>query len=99
MLISASCFRKRFRWPILSSSDESDFRTQARDYYWFYYVFWLHDALIFHFNCLNYFTHTHAHTGHYVFQRVSVNVQMEFRPIQNANRPISRWNRTDENYY
>lgn len=33
MLINVVYFRKRFRWPILSLADESDFRTQAIAYF------------------------------------------------------------------
>lgn len=33
MIINAVYFRKRFRWPILSLVDESEFRTQALAYF------------------------------------------------------------------
>lgn len=32
LIISAVGYRKRFRWPISTSKDESDFRTAAVDY-------------------------------------------------------------------
>lgn len=33
VIINAASFRKRFRWPILSLADESDFRTQSISYF------------------------------------------------------------------